>query len=260
MNQSPTTPLNPEAVDEDLVEQSHPGHGIPSQDPSSLAQFTLDPEETEREANSVFMGGGLVAGAATGAAVGAVVAGPVGVVVGGSLGAVVGALGAAAAGTMVNPEDLISGDAAPGGPAHVLTEGGEGGARPVTQMDDFGKEFGVFYPRGYMVVALQTQADLEQLAQGLKDLGQVATHQLEVTSQKMIEFAERNIKEAGVLATLGTSVTTLQGFLDAAKKEAVFLIVPTPDDETADQVVAVLSGVPYLLAERYRVLAIEDVG
>jgi hypothetical protein len=187
------------------------------------------------------------------------VAGPVGVVVGGSLGAVVGALGAAAAGTMVNPEDSTSADTAPADTVRVHTEDSAGGGRPTAQLDNLGKDFGAFYPRGHMVVAFQAQANLEQLAQGLKDLGQVTTDHLEVASHQMIEFAERNIQEAGVIATLGTSVTTLQGFLDAARKNAVFLIVSTPDDETAEQVTTVLRGVPHLLAERYHLLAIETV-
>ncbi|MEO6973643.1 MAG: hypothetical protein ABI135_09530 [Rhodoferax sp.] len=136
---------------------------------------------------------------------------------------------------------------------------GESGGRSTTQLDDLGKDFGTFYPRGHMVVAFQAQADLERLAQGLKDLGQVATDHLEVTSHQMIEFAERNIQEAGVLATLGTSVTMLKGFLDAARKDGVFLIISTPDDETAEQVTTVLHEVPHLLAERYHILAIETV-
>jgi homoaconitase/3-isopropylmalate dehydratase large subunit len=113
MNPSPTTPLTTKMADKDLIEQAHPDHGVPSQDPASAAQFPLVPEEAEREGNSVLVGGGLMAGMATGAAIGAAVAGPVGVVVGGSAGAVVGALGAAAAGTMVHPEDTINADTAP---------------------------------------------------------------------------------------------------------------------------------------------------
>lgn len=99
MNRSSTTPINVEPVDEDLVDQAHPGHGVPSQDPTSAAQFPLEPEEAEREANSVLMGGGVVAGAATGAAIGVAIAGPIGAVVGGTIGTVVGTIGAAAAGT-----------------------------------------------------------------------------------------------------------------------------------------------------------------
>lgn len=112
MNRSLTTPLNTVTVDEDQIEQAHPDHGIPSQDPASAAQFPLEPAEAKREANSVLTGGGVVAGAATGAAIGAVVAGPLGVVVGGTLGTVVGALGAAAAGTMMNTENSSGADTA----------------------------------------------------------------------------------------------------------------------------------------------------
>lgn len=121
---NPTSSIPPSAapsaapVDEDLAEQAHPGHGVPSQDPTSAAQFPLSPKEAEREAKSVVMGGGVVAGAAAGAAIGAAVGGPVGVVVGGTLGTVVGALGAAAAGKMTSPEDSKSADPIPA-PAHT---------------------------------------------------------------------------------------------------------------------------------------------
>jgi non-heme chloroperoxidase len=91
-------PLSKNApVDEDLAEQANPGHGIPSQDPDAAAQTLLKPYEAEREANSVMMGGGLMAGVVTGAAIGVSVAGPVGVLVGATVGAVVGAIGAVAA-------------------------------------------------------------------------------------------------------------------------------------------------------------------
>ncbi len=71
--------------------------GIPSQDPRLKAQEPLTPEERATEANSVAMGGGMMAGAAAGAAVGAAVGGPVGVLVGGTVGAIAGALGGYAA-------------------------------------------------------------------------------------------------------------------------------------------------------------------
>ena len=112
MNPSVTPPLNPVPVDEDLVEQAHPGEGIPSQNPTSAAQFPLEPGEAEREAKSVLVGGGVLAGAATGATVGVVLAGPVGVVVGGAVGAVVGVLGAAAAGSMGTPQATENADRA----------------------------------------------------------------------------------------------------------------------------------------------------
>ena len=71
--------------------------GIPSQDPRLKAQEPLTPEERATEANSVVMGGGMMAGAAAGAAVGTAIAGPVGTFVGATVGAVAGALGGYAA-------------------------------------------------------------------------------------------------------------------------------------------------------------------
>jgi|GEM_PF-301894 len=134
MNPPSTTPSNAVPVDKDLVEQAHPGHGVPSQDPASAAQFPLKPEEAEREAKSVLVGGGVMAGAATGAAIGVAVGGPVGVVVGGTLGAVVGALGAAAAGTLVTPDAASSTDTVPADTLRVHTEASAGGGQPTAQV------------------------------------------------------------------------------------------------------------------------------
>ena len=109
MNPSNATPVINTPVDEDIAEQAHPGHGVPSQDPAIAAQFPLDPEEAEREAKSVMVGGGVIAGAATGAVIGAAVAGPVGIIVGGTVGTVVGALSGAAAGSIASPHDSADG-------------------------------------------------------------------------------------------------------------------------------------------------------
>ena len=96
----PTASQVPRTTDPDLAEQAKPGHGVPSQDPDPAAQLPIDDAPAEIEEKTVFMGGGVLAGAATGAAVGTAVAGPVGVVVGATVGAVAGAVGGAAAGSL----------------------------------------------------------------------------------------------------------------------------------------------------------------
>ena len=130
MTPSTTTPSNTVPLDDDLTEQAHPGHGVPSQDPNPGAQTPLPPEEAEREAKSVLLGGGVLAGAATGATLGVAVAGPVGVLVGGALGAVAGALGGAAAGTLASRQDASSADTAlaPAVRLHIEDSGGSGRA------------------------------------------------------------------------------------------------------------------------------------
>ena len=126
---TPTTKERP--VDQDMVEQAQPGHGIPSQDTDPSAQVRLEPREAEREANSALMGGGLVAGMATGAAIGVAMAGPVGVVVGASLGAVAGALGGAAVGASVHSEAAGSDASAGADTVRLHIEDSGGGGRPV---------------------------------------------------------------------------------------------------------------------------------
>ncbi len=105
-------------IDPDLAEQAIAGHGVPSQDPDPAAQFALSPEEEGREPHSVFMGGGLVIGAAVGAAIGVALAGPAGVFVGGTVGSIAGALGAAAAGAAMHLENSHICD-----PSHVRKHG-----------------------------------------------------------------------------------------------------------------------------------------
>lgn len=86
-------------VDPDLLEQAKPGHGVPSQDADTGAQFELSPAEAAREARTSM---------AAGAAIGAAVAGPIGAVVGSALGSVVGAFGSAAVSGAVMPADEAS--------------------------------------------------------------------------------------------------------------------------------------------------------
>ncbi|MCV2421542.1 bacteriocin [Paucibacter sp. DJ2R-2] len=110
MNRPPQPSPNNAPRDEDLVDQAHVGHGVPSQDPDPAAQQALAPEDAAREANSVLTGGGLVGGAALGAVIGVALGGPVGVLVGSSVGAVAGALGGSAASGLMPEKDSNPGD------------------------------------------------------------------------------------------------------------------------------------------------------
>ncbi len=82
----------------------------PSQDPNPLHQEGMTPGEASKEAGSVAMGGGMVAGAAGGAVVGTAIGGPVGTFVGATVGAVLGALGGYAAVEATDPENTYWGE------------------------------------------------------------------------------------------------------------------------------------------------------
>lgn len=100
MNMPDCDHAKPVRVDTDRAGQARPGYGFPSQDPRPGAQSPLRGAEAEREARSVFAGGGVVAGVITGSAMGLLVAGPAAAVIGGALGGIAGAVGGAAMGAM----------------------------------------------------------------------------------------------------------------------------------------------------------------
>jgi non-heme chloroperoxidase len=143
-------------VDEDLVDQARPGHGVPSQDPDPAAQQPLTPSEAEREPKSSLTGGGMVVGAATGAALGVAMGGPAGVVVGATLGAMAGALGGAAAGVAAEAASPSEPDLRP---VHLHVDD-SGGGRPVVLIHGWPLSAQAWAPQvaalradGYRVVA-----------------------------------------------------------------------------------------------------------
>lgn len=126
-------------------------------------------------------------------------------------------------------------------------------------LDQMHRDFGAFYPTGHMVVAFQDEADAIKVLNELKSQGQAFADTTMISSQLMIDFAQKNLSEAGFIAELGSSVSTVQRFLDAARQGATFLIIATPSDEAAERVSVAIHHVPFVLAERYHVLAIETV-
>ena len=121
------------------------------------------------------------------------------------------------------------------------------------------KDFGAFYPTGHLVVAFNKASDAQQVLQSLRGLGTAFAGSLYLSAQEMEQLAEHNLAEAGVIASMGTSLTTVQAFLDVAKQGASFLILPTPDDATTQQAMDAVHRVPFMLAQRYHALAIEDM-
>lgn len=126
-------------------------------------------------------------------------------------------------------------------------------------VDELSKEFGAFYPTGHMVVGFEAQNDASKVLLELKEFGGRFDDILELSSQQMLEFTEKNLREAGVMANLGTSLETVRRFFRAADKGATFLIIPTPDKIAGDRAEAAIHRVSYVLAERYHRLAIESV-
>ena len=146
---------NPDAppVDQDLADQARPGYGVPSQDPRPAAQTLLGPAEAMREANSVLVGGGAMAGTAAGAAIGVAVGGPVGVVVVAAIGGVAGALGTAVASIAAGHHGRADSAGTPADAVQLHIEDTGGDGRPVVLIHGWPLSAQAWEPQ---VSALQT--------------------------------------------------------------------------------------------------------
>ena len=79
------------------------------------------------------------------------------------------------------------------------------------------RDFGAFFPTGHMVVAFQQPQDARQVVRELEELEHHAVEALELSPQEMAEFAEKNLQQAGFIADMGTSLATVQSFLDTRR-------------------------------------------
>lgn len=126
-------------------------------------------------------------------------------------------------------------------------------------LDQLHRDFGAFFPTGHMVVAFHQAEDAHRVVHELEAMMHRPPDVLEVAPEDMAAFAEKNLHEAGFIANLGTSLSTVQAFLDAARAGATFLILPTPNQQMAEHVSQAIHHVPFMLAERYHRLVIETV-
>ncbi len=249
-------------IDEDLAEQAHRGHGVPSQDPDPAAQFPLQPEEAEREAKSVMVGGGFVAGAATGAAIGVLAAGPVGVVVGTTLGAVAGALGGAIAGVAASSEVEGRTDPAPGTSIELRPSSSkEFNLQRFVLSPEMVNLWGIFYPVGHVFAMFPTEKQAEQAGCELVSGGYDREAIMLVSSETILrEIApvDGGEAEAG-LPSAGTESAKADNYTNLAHQGQSGLMVHAESAEDTEVVMSAVRSQAFSYALKYHMLAIEDL-
>lgn len=120
------------------------------------------------------------------------------------------------------------------------------------------RQFGIFYPRGHIVVAFHNRADAEKVQGDLLTGGYDRSDCLLVSAQDVAQAAQRNLEDhTGLLARLGKSDEAVRTHLEAAEKGSTFLLVYAPGDLDADRAMNVVRRVPFEFAHRYHRLAIQ---
>lgn len=255
MNTSKNLTSSTTPIDEDLSKQAPTRHGVPSQDPDPVAKFPIQPEEANREGNSVLVGGSLMAGAA----IGVVAAGPVGVLVGATVGAVVGVLGGAIA---ASSEAKSQADTSPGPYIEYGSSSPKGfNLKKFALSPEMVNIWGVFYPTGYVFVMLPNRPQAEQVARELVSGGYDREAIMLLSPETILrEIAPVDGGDADVgLPSAGTESAIADNYITLARRGQSGLMVYAESEKDTDIVMLAVRSQPFSYAKKYHMLAIEDM-
>jgi hypothetical protein len=121
-------------------------------------------------------------------------------------------------------------------------------------------QFGIFYPRGHLVVAFRSREDAEKVRRDLLTGGYDAADCQLFSAQDVARDTQRNLdNNTGLFATLGTSDEAVQKQMAAARDGSTFLVIYAPGDLESERAMNVARRVPFEFAQRYHRLAIQDL-
>jgi len=120
---------------------------------------------------------------------------------------------------------------------------------------------GVFYPTGHSIVMFPDSEDALKIGRALV-ARQVATGDevYVIPSDQVLAQISPTVSDAdNPLPSAGTEGAVVRALTQLAREGHAALLVRTPNEEAAEQMMAVVRTVPYSMAQRYRRLVIEDL-
>lgn len=119
---------------------------------------------------------------------------------------------------------------------------------------------GAFYPTGYSFVMFPKPDDARQIAQALIDGGFSGDDIYLIPAETVLSQITPTVSDAdNPLPSAGTEGATVRAYTKLAREGHAALLIRTEDGDDADGVMAIVKTVPYSIAQRYRMLVIEDL-
>ncbi len=119
---------------------------------------------------------------------------------------------------------------------------------------------GVFYPTGYIMAMLPDREGAMQVAkqiEALPDHGDVALLEPATVIHEIGPTARGS--DDGALPSAGTEAATVRQFVDLAQQGHFGLLIRVADDDAATAAMEALQANSFSYAQRYHMLAIEDI-
>jgi hypothetical protein len=119
---------------------------------------------------------------------------------------------------------------------------------------------GAFYPTGYSMVMFPSGEDARHVGQQLTEKGfEPAAIYLIPPEVVLAQITPTTSDADNPLPSAGTEGATVRAYTKLAREGHSALLVQTDDEDAAERLMAVVRTVPYSIAQRYRMLVIEDL-
>lgn len=119
---------------------------------------------------------------------------------------------------------------------------------------------GVFYPTGYAFIMFPEAGQAEQAARELEDQGFDRQAIMLLTPQDILrEIGKVDGDSDFMLPSVGTEGATVQKYVALAREGQHALMVHAPSEKETERVMAVVRKQPFSYAQKYHMLAMEDL-
>lgn len=119
---------------------------------------------------------------------------------------------------------------------------------------------GTFYPKGYAFITFETEAIAHAVAKELETSGGDAHEAMLLSPATILRKIGKTDGESEVdLPSVGTEGATVLKYVKLARKGHWALMVEVPSDEFAEQLMVAARKGPFSYAQRYHLLAMEDL-
>jgi hypothetical protein len=122
------------------------------------------------------------------------------------------------------------------------------------------RQFGIFYPRGYVVVALRTAEAAEQLKRSLLEGGYAEDDVQLMPVERVLEGASADLEQLNPLVrALGSEADTTESHLASAAAGHSLLIAYAPSELDTQRLMNVARRVGYVKAQKYDRFTVTDL-
>lgn len=119
---------------------------------------------------------------------------------------------------------------------------------------------GVFYPTGYAFIMFPEDAQAEQAARELEEGGFDSEALMLLEPDTILREIGRVDGESDmILPSVGTEGHTVQTYVKLARQGHHALMVRAPSDKETERVMTVVRKQPFSYAQKYHMLAMEDL-